>query len=167
MAKIYIQEPVTKNELCVLSQLALLEEEAFFKRNPYLEPLYCKRFIAAALCQGAALQYLGKGYGVADFDIHFFYKQNIDKPRLSRGIKIITADVGRFAQIWIDFIRTVIPMRLCLPNLRDDTELIQEFLKHRPTANAGYLCKRPVIGLIPNTLFSNIIWQGSDISRKD
>ncbi|MGH7428969.1 MAG: hypothetical protein ACREJ4_11540, partial [Candidatus Methylomirabilaceae bacterium] len=63
--------------LDLLRQLARIAEDAqraFFARRP--TNVYRDRFIAAALCQGAALHYLGLGTGVKDFDIHLFYKQH-------------------------------------------------------------------------------------------
>jgi hypothetical protein len=86
MSKIYLQQPVAEPELRDLARLASEEERAFFVRNPHLITSYKDRLIAVALCQGAALQFVGRGYGVADFDVHFFYQQNPDKPRLSRAV---------------------------------------------------------------------------------
>ena len=113
MSKTYLQQPVTTLELRDLARLAREEENAFFARNPHLVASYRDRFVAADLCQGAALQFVGRGYGVADFDIHFFYRQNPAKPRLSRAVKRLTANVGDFDRAPIDFVRTVMPARLC------------------------------------------------------
>ncbi|MEX1015053.1 MAG: hypothetical protein WDZ80_07920, partial [Candidatus Paceibacterota bacterium] len=79
MSKTYIHNPITEIELRDLAELAQEEIEAFFIRNPHLKSPYQERFVAAALCQGSALHYIGGGYGVGDFDIHFFYRQNPDK----------------------------------------------------------------------------------------
>jgi hypothetical protein len=57
---------------------------------------------------------VGRGYGVADFDVHFFYRQSPAKPRLSRPVKPLTANVGHFDQAPIDFVRTVVPAWLCV-----------------------------------------------------
>ena len=81
MAKQYLNRPVTQAELDALASLAAAEEIAFFRRNPHLVAPYRDRLLAVALCQGAALQLLGRGYGVNDFDVHFFYAQNPAKPR--------------------------------------------------------------------------------------
>ena len=59
--KIYIQRPVGRAELDALAALARDEERAFFERNPHLIQPYRSRLVAAALCQGAALQYLDIG----------------------------------------------------------------------------------------------------------
>jgi hypothetical protein len=156
MCNIYIQLPVTINELKDLEMIALDEFQSFFKRNPHLNSFYRDRFVAAALCQGAALQFVGKGYGVKDFDIHFFFLQNPDKPRLSRTVYRIKHSVGAFNEMPIDFIRTLIPINLQRSNA---DETIQEFLRKKPTANANHLANKAVVGLIPKSLFAQIIWQ--------
>jgi hypothetical protein len=71
----------------------------FFTDNPHLAAPYRDRLVAIALCEGAALQYLGRGCGVNDFDVHFFYTQNTQKPRLTRARKRIFADVRYLTNI--------------------------------------------------------------------
>jgi hypothetical protein len=61
-------------------------------------------------------QYLGPGYGVNDFDVHFFYLQNPRKPRLTRARKRIVADVVSFDNIAVDFLRTIVRVRMKRPN---------------------------------------------------
>jgi hypothetical protein len=95
MSKHYVQQEVAEVELSSLVTAAEQEEEGFFQRNPHLIELYRSRLIAVALCQGAALQYIGRGYGVIDFDVHFFYAQNATKPRLSRAVKSIWTSIRR------------------------------------------------------------------------
>ena len=158
MAKTYVQQEVTTVELRDLATLARQEESEFFVRNPHLSEPYRDRLIAAALCQGAALQFMGCGYGVADFDIHFFYRQNPSKPRLCRAVKRITANVGNFKHAPIDFVRTVVPSSLCGSYEGDAEPLLRAFLHQKPTSNAKYLSQKAVVGLIPEALFGRIIW---------
>jgi hypothetical protein len=61
--KTYIQQPVESGEITALARLARSEEEAFFQRNPHAAEHYRDRLVAVALCQGAAMQFLGRGYG--------------------------------------------------------------------------------------------------------
>ena len=70
-----INQPVTACELRDLAKLAAVEEKAFFVRNPHLSKPYQQHLLLVALCQGAALQYLGCGRGVKDFDVHFFTRR--------------------------------------------------------------------------------------------
>jgi hypothetical protein len=106
MPKHYVQRPVGRAELQALTTLAKAEEAAFFERNPHLVRPYRNRLIAVALCQGAALQYLRRGYGVNDFDVHFFYSQNPRQPKLTRAGKRMHSNVGRFKNMPVDFLRS-------------------------------------------------------------
>jgi hypothetical protein len=157
MTKHYVNLPVTGAELEALSALAVAEEAGFFSRNPHLVAAYRDRLLAVALCQGAALQYLGRGYGVNDFDLHFFYAQNPEKQRLSRAVKRIWATVGSFRNVPVDFIRTVVPNRAG-SDPKSAPEHIQQFLHARSTANAAHLSEKAVVGLLPRELFGATIW---------
>ncbi|HWO28338.1 MAG TPA: hypothetical protein VNO32_06030 [Candidatus Acidoferrum sp.] len=158
MDKRYIDQPVGRAELSSLAALATVEETKFFARNPHLVESYGGRLIAAALCQGAALQYLGRGYGVNDFDIYFFYSQNPAKLRLLRAVKGIRAAVGAFDNIRVDFIRTVVPPDPRKGDLKK-VETLRAFLKESPTANAAYLAQKAVVGILPDNLFGLVIWE--------
>jgi len=158
MTKSYRHQPVTEAELQSLVTLSAAEERAFFTRNLHLVPTYRDRLLAVALCQGAALQFLGRGYGVNDFDVHFFYVQNPRKPRLSRAVKRVMANVGTFQRVPVDFVRTVIPGRGPTADLVAVVDHLREFLRRRPTANAMHLAEKAVIGLVPPKLFGATIW---------
>lgn len=158
MENSYINQPVTSNELLSLAKLAIAEEEAFFTRNSHLVEPYRKRLILAALCQGAALQYLGCGYGVKDFDVHFFYAQNPNKRRLTRKVKREYACVAAFSEMPIDFIRTTIPGTQPHTEPEVAIQTVQEFLRSKPTPNACHLSQKAVIGLYPHEVFAEQIW---------
>lgn len=157
--KNYIHRPVGQLELEALVNLSRLEEVSFFKRNPHLVEPYRDNLFAVALCQGAALQYLGIGYGVNDFDVHFFYRQNPKKPRLSRSVKHLPADVGAFEGISVDFIRTVIPGS---PQAHDSTGVIcflRAALGNPQTDNLQHLSRKAVVGLLPEPICGSVIWE--------
>jgi hypothetical protein len=158
VSKIYVHLPVRSAELLDLVGLSKQEENAFFARNPRLSAPYRDRLLAVALCQGAALQYLGRGRGVADFDVHYFYRQNPTKRRLSRTVKHVVADVGGFRRIPVDFVRTVIPASIFDMDLARALDLLRAFLHEAPTENARHLATKAVIGLRPRTLFKTVIW---------
>jgi len=158
MAKHYIDRPVSPVELQALAALAYTEEESFFARNPHLVQAYRDRLIAVALCQGAALQYLGRGYGINDFDIHFFYAQNPAKLRLSRAVKSTLATVGSFENVRVDFIRTVVPGKARTSGPHTSIQLLRAFLREPPTENARHLAQKGAIGLLPEELFGVVIW---------
>jgi hypothetical protein len=165
MKKRYIQRAVGIAELRSLISLARAEEKAFFERNRHLARPYRDRLLAVALCQGAALQYLGCGYGVNDFDVHLFYAQNPKKPRLSRTVKRIYADVGAFPHWAVDFIRTVIPARRRTAK-QSAIERIRAFLRERTSSNARHLSSKAVIGLLPRRYFATVLWQPSKTERR-
>ena len=158
MSKLYRQHPVTVRELESLLALAIGDEERFFREHDNCVVPYRNRLLCIALCQGAALQFLGQGYGVADFDVHFFYAKNPDKPRLSRAVKRTIADVGGFAAIPVDYVRTVVPGATLTGDTRSTVEQLQAFLQQRPTANAFHLAQKAVVGLSPSPLFGRVLW---------
>lgn len=162
MPKRYVQRSVGRPELQTLTTLAKAEEAGFFERNPHLVRPYRDRLIAVALCQGAALQYLRRGYGVNDFDVHFFYSQNPQKPKLTRSKKRIHADVGRFKNMPVDFLRTVIPARVKVARTAGRLAMLEAFLQQAPTPNARHLAEKAVVGLMPKAIFGVIIWQPAD-----
>ena len=159
-----LYQPIQPQHLRVLSQLAMKEREDFFERNTHLGPIYNDRFLAAALCQGAALHYLSRGDGVKDFDIHFFYEQHPTKKRMARGVYTIRAKVCEFGSRKVDFIRTVIPSRF-VDLYRDDVvRVVRQFLMNPPTPNARYLAVKAVIGLVPDSVFGTTIWPCEHVS---
>jgi len=162
MPKHYVQRPVGRAELQALTTLAKAEEAAFFERNRHLVRPYRDRLIAVALCQGAALQYLRLGYGVNDFDVHFFYSQNPQKPRLTRAGKRVHSDVGRFKNIPVDFLRTVVPARVKVARTAGRLAILEAFLEQTPTPNARHLAEKAVVGLMPEAIFGVIVWQPAD-----
>jgi hypothetical protein len=158
MSKRYIQRTVGQAEIESLATIAKNEEADFFKRNPHLVEPYRSRLAAVALCQGgAALQYLGRGYGVNDFDLHFFYRQNLDKLRLSRSVRRIFTTVGSFEDAPVDFVRTLVPWQLC-DEFLNPAELVRAFLQRAWTSNAQHLAEKAVIGLLPEELFGVALW---------
>lgn len=158
MGKHYTQRAVGHAELRSLLKLAHAEERAFFNRNPHLARPYQRPLLAVALCQGAALQYIGRGHGVNDFDVHFFYAQNPAKRRLSRAVKRISdVTVGAFKKTPVDFIRTVVPITQA-DRKQSFMERIEAFLRERPTTNAMELSKQAVVGLSPKTIFGKVLW---------
>ena len=158
-AKNYIHRSVGRPELEALVNNAGLEEINFFKRNPHLIDLYRNRRIAVALCQGAALQYLGIGYGVNDFDVHFFYRQNLNKPRLCRTVKHLRANVGAFEGVSVDFIRTVVPNSQQAQESTEVTDLLRAALRNPQTNNLKHLSRKAVVGLLPEAVFGVVIWE--------
>lgn len=163
----YIDQPVTARELRDLARLAAVEAAAFFVRNPHLSEHYQQRLILVALCQGAALQYIGCGRGVKDFDIHFFYAQNPKKKILSRATKEVYACIGDFPVLPVHFMRAVMPETQPCLEAEAAIQAVQEFLRNKPTTRAYHLSKKAVIGLYPAEMFGIEIWRSPTLDYDD
>ena len=154
MNRLYI--PIELEHLHILSRFVEEEKEAFFTRNPGQIKIYRDKFIAAALCQGAALHYIDKKNGVKDFDIHFFYEQHPIKKQMSRRLWKIKKEVLDFGTRRIDFIRSVVPPK-CIDS-GSKTEIIRNYLRMKPTKNSRYLAEKAVVGLLPESIFGELMW---------
>lgn len=153
-----LYDPITPEHLTLLANIANEEQDAFFRRNQHTVSFYRDRFLAAALCQGAALHYIGQGQGVKDVDIHFFYKRHPDKPRLSRAVYSIQTVLPAFGVRDIDFVRTLVPEQMVTDAYTDPIAIIRAFLEKQPTANSQYLAEKAVIVLLPERLIGTIAW---------
>lgn len=154
----HIQKPVGEDEIEALVRLATEEERAFFVRNPHLVEFYGDRLILVALCQGAALQFLGRGYGVKDFDVHFFYAQNLDRPRVRSHSRLPKADVGSFSNVPVDFLRAIVPGAQPPTTPEDAVDTVREYLTAGRTVRARKLVKKAVVGLMPKEVLGKRIW---------
>jgi len=153
--------PITDEILGLLASLAKKEKEDFFRRNPSAAPLYRDRFVAAALCQGAALHFLGRGNGVKDIDIHIFYIQHPNRRQLSRTVYSVAHDFPEFGARRVDFIRTVVPERIVAAGGGNPVKVLRAFLREEPTKNSFYLAQKAVIGLLPGSIFGAVVWPAS------
>jgi hypothetical protein len=151
------QRLITLEHLKLLARIAERERHTFFGRNPRAR-IYQNRFIAAALCQGAALHYLGLGTGVKDFDIHLFHVQHPARRQIARRVRRVRSTVPGFGKRMVDIIWTVIPEKLANRGGADPSRTIREFLKARPTENARYLARKPVVGLLLERILGRILW---------
>jgi len=153
---------LNEKHLRALAEIAEKERNDFFTRNPRQIAFYKNRFLAAALCQGAALHYLGLGNGVKDFDIHFFYEQHPVRKQMARAVRSVIIDVPDHGRRQVDFIRTVVPPRFVAEGKDNVSVVIRKFLEGRPTQNARRLANKAVIGLIPEASFAMVIWRGAN-----
>src|SRR4051794_25267324 len=63
---------ITKEDLRRLARIAKRDCNRFIRRNPHRAYL-AKNVLCVALCQGAALHYVGGKNGIKDFDVWTFY----------------------------------------------------------------------------------------------
>lgn len=163
-------EKITISDLKKLQALALKERENFFDRNPRLKEPYWDSLVAIALCQGAALHFFGHQTGVKDFDIWYFYVENaqvkypyrtrkqVDSKLAKFGIHPEDVDrgyVGRRA----DLMGRAINVDIVHGDKRDPKSFISKYLKLRRTKTAKELAEKAVIGLWPETILGERIWQ--------
>jgi hypothetical protein len=151
------RRPITVEHLKLLAGIAERERRTFFGRNRRAK-IYQNRFIAAALCQGAALHYLGLGTGVKDFDIHLFHVQHPARRQIARRVRRVRSNVPGFGERMVDIIWTVIPERIASRGRANPSRTIREFLKARPTENARFLAQKPVVGLLPERILGRLLW---------
>lgn len=152
-----IYRSISNETLRFLQELANREFRAFFDRNPEAAEYYEDRFLAACLCQGAAWHYVGKGDGVKDFDIHLFFWQHPDRKIISRLPKAYREDVPGFGTRRCDVLKTVIPKRIPRTEGPVD-EILKSYLNSTPTKTAHHLAEKAVVGLVPEDIFGEVIW---------
>ena len=163
-------EPISKDDLNKLLNLAFEEHEAFFKRKPKYEPFYKNNLLAIILGQGAALHYLDNKYGVKDFDIYLFYKEHPQKNMQIRRTKKGESNLEKFGNPKIDFIKKVVKTKYIEGNEGDTKKIITRLLNESRASIVKYLtiqakkCKNRkrnvVVGLHPESIFGKILWDG-------
>ena len=156
-------EKITVKDLRRLRDLAELDREDFFLRNPGTARLYAKRVFAVALCQGAALHYVDKTNGVKDFDVWSFYGTHPTRmfPPRRRGIADFgdpkfgtTSNNPTFVGRRVDLIGRSIKAR----NFGDPVEVLCNYLRTRPTTSAKFLAEKAMVLLEPAHLLGTVIW---------
>jgi len=110
-----------------------------------------------ALCQGAALHFIDKTNGIKDFDIYTFFAADGGRkfPERRRGIHDFGASrFGRhpedqgFAGRRVDIMGRSIAYK---PS-ETPVQAVRTYLGQKPTGTAGYLAKKAVIAIDPNTV---------------
>ena len=144
-------------DLKALQRLALEESEDFFKRNQHLKEAYYASLVGIALCQGAASHYIDPSFGIKDFDIWHFYKEdrNIGFPyrahkTMENGYK------GRS----VDFLKRAISTELVNSCSHNPEKCIMEYLFEKNTNTKNLLLKKAIVGLFPEEIFGKVMWEG-------
>lgn len=161
-------EPITEQDLRELVKLALIEHEDFFKRKPDYELFYKNSLLFILLGQGAALHYRYGEYGVKDFDIYLFYKDNPEKKMWVRRVKKVDSNLEKFGNPKIDFMKKVVKLKY-IDNENAVENIIFKLLKESKSF-VKYLTvfalkekdrkRNVVIGLYPESIFKKILWDG-------
>jgi len=149
---------LTTKNLAALRELALIEREAFFSRNPHLTRPYKGRLLAIALCQGAAQHFVDKIKGVKDFDIWYFYRQHPKITYPYRALKTSEIQLPNFGIRHVDLMGRAVDLEIVHRHSEDAAECIREYLYQGRTQTARLLAEQAVVGLYPPTIFRKIIW---------
>ena len=150
-------EKITIEDLKNLKEIALEENENFFRRNPHLSGPYHNALIGICLCQDAASHYLNPKVGLKDYDILFFYLEK-GEPRVPYRARY-TLENG-YKGKRINFFRRGIPKYIFDKSPNEPGKIILNYLLERNTKTKKELLKKAVIGLFPEGIFGQVIWKG-------
>ncbi len=155
---------IIKPDLRKLLDHARKDREDLFDRIPRWKRLYSKRVICTALCQGAALHYVGGKNGVKDFDVWTFYAAHKEAPFPYRRngsrdfgkskFGVHPSDTGKFVGRCVDLLGRSLP---CSPKA-DPVKSVIDYLENPRSKSAYELSKKAVVMLEPEGLLGKIIW---------
>jgi hypothetical protein len=156
--------PISHADLSRLADLAEADLYAFFGSHPVWAAQYRRRVLGVALCQGAALHYLGAGTGINDFDVYTFFARHPARPWFAQRIKRVDLGDPRFGTS-ID--RPAYRGRrvdLCGRSLdvapdADPADAIRAWLRRsRPGQSGHYLAQKAVVLLTPRPRLGEVVW---------
>lgn len=156
-------EKITVDDLGRLNELAAKDRKGFFKRNPDTGTLYRDRYFATALCQGAALHYLGGVTGVKDFDVWSFYTEALERPYPYRRRGKWDFGSPKFGVTpgFESFIGRRVDMlgrSLVDADPRNPLATLRDYLSRATTKSSRFLAAKAVILLDPPELFGTVVW---------
>ncbi len=148
-----IDKEITKENLCDLYKLVICRLKAQREHHTpeQREGYDIRKPFAVALCQGAAMHYLGKPNikggkkykGVKDFDIWCFYKKNDIRFRFSRSRLIDEYCSKEFGERKVDILMRAIDYT------SNPIHSIQNWLKTSGNQSPRYLSQKAVILICP------------------
>lgn len=146
-----------------LARLATADRSDFFARHPDWRGLYASRLLAIALCQGAALHYIGAPVGIQDFDVYTFYAKNPARPWYAK--RNVHRDFGspKFGKSpgWEKFVgRRVDLLARGIPHEpeADPAESIRHWLGNDHSLSAKLLAEKAIVLLWPSARRGEVIW---------
>lgn len=157
-------EVITVEDLKRLRSLAAKDREDLFDRRRDTGALYRERYFAAALCQGAALDYIDGSNGVKDFDVWSFYTEAPERPFPYRrrgkwdfgDPKFgVTRDFEHFAGCRVD----MLGRSLSDADPGDPVGSVTRYLSTAHTPSARFLAQKAVIILDPLEFLGKVIWR--------
>lgn len=148
-------QPLTREHLTRLVDIAARDRDALFRRKPHLQ-VYRDRILSVALCQGGALHYLDGKNGVKDLDVWTLYAAHPDcgYPHRRTG----EADFGPSElEGWsgrVDILGRSLPV----PVGGDPAPIWQKYLRERRTTTAYFLSLKAVVLLEPADRRGEVVW---------
>lgn len=154
---------ITRADLKRLNAIAAGDRAQFFATHPDWSALYEKRFLAAALCQGAALHFVEGRVGVHDFDVYSFYEEDPARRWYAKRNKHMDFGLPKFGQSpkhadlvgrRVDLLGRGIEYRAG----EDPTDAIRRWLRTGRTKSARLLARKAVVLLDPAERLGEIVW---------
>ena len=153
-------------DLARLTDIALEDQTAFFRRNPDIAAVYADRLVCIALCQGAGLHYVDHRNGIKDLDVWSFYRRSPKRSFPDRRPRVVR-DFGdpRFGKSpdRLDFVGRRVDIfvkAVDAPESVTDSEAVRQYLANARTRTARLLAEKGVVALYPVRSRGTILWRG-------
>jgi hypothetical protein len=157
-------EAVGRNDLRRLARLARTDRDEFFERHPEWGERYRDRVLCVALCDQAALHFIGGSAGIQDFQVWTFYLEHPDAPfphqvtglsdfgpsRFGRSPGVAETFKGRQVHLY----SRSLP---CQPGV-EPVAVLQDFLRAGATHSARTLREEAVVFLEPEEILGFVAW---------
>ena len=165
---------IERSHLLKLRDIAFTDQKDLFARNPRFQRAYAGRLMAIALCQGAALHFLGGISGVKDFDVWSFYlepvQSELKRMNWNRRLKSVESELPEFGAHpddlksgfrtrRVDLLARSLLSRVIERHGNDATVSLQAYLGDGPARTSPwYLAKKAVVGLWPDEVLGKVLW---------
>jgi hypothetical protein len=154
---------IERQDLDRLAEIASADLRAFFNAHPDWATLYENRYLATALCQGAALHYIDGTTGIQDFDVYSFFASHPARRWYAKRNKQVdlgdakfghSPDRPSFVGRRVDLLGRGIEASTGEP----PAVSIQKWLRRSATVSAQLLAKKAVVLLDPVQWRGQVIW---------
>jgi hypothetical protein len=155
---------ITGSDLLRLAALARLDRQSFFARYPDWGRHYAGRFLGSALCQGAALHYVGGEVGINDFDVYSFFAVHPNRAWYAKRIKSVDFGIPKFGRSEVSpssFVGRRVDLMARALDVVPNTDVatsVMSYLEVSRTRTAAELASKAVVLLEPTDLVGTVIW---------
>jgi hypothetical protein len=157
-------ESIGRSDLRRLSRLARTDRDEFFERHPEWGESYRDRVLCVALCDQAALHFIGGRAGLRDFQVWTFYLEHPDGPfphQVTGLADFGPSQFGRppdaaetFKGRQVHLYSRSLP---CQPGA-EPVAVLQDFLRAGETRSARTLREGAVVLLEPEVMLGFVAW---------